>query len=191
MKTRMTRSLLACLLFGLLASAPFLHAQEATPEATVAVIVDPAAEGTQELTIENLPGAEEAETNSAIGDAPVTTGEQPGDISSGSTVEQLLPGQSVQIDETPEVGAIIAAPEGEAPIALDLGAEDDELTEGGEIAADVETEVIEAPEAEVEQPTGVSTLVLLLGIGAVFAVGLLTLARDRFQNNNNDDTPSQ
>jgi hypothetical protein len=78
-------------------------------------------------------------------------------------------------------GATDATEEAVAPTSIA-----EETPEAGETGVAVEEEA--APEAEAEQPAGVSTLVLLLGIGAVFAVGLLTLARDRFQNNGTDDT---
>jgi hypothetical protein len=191
MKPQMTRLILACLLFGLLTAAPFLHAQDATPEATaegtVEATVDPEAESTQVLEIDTAPGSEEAETNSAIGDPPITSGEQPGDITSGSSLETPLPPQSGTTDETPEVGAIISAPEGEPPIAADLGAETQEAEtslEGAESTGD--TEEAEAP-AEGQSAPGITTLVLLLGVGAVFAVGLLTLTRGQYRGGGSDD----
>jgi hypothetical protein len=39
-----------------------------------------------------------------------------------------------------------------------------------------------AAEAEAAGAAGVTTLALLLGIGAVFVVGLVTIARERFNN---------
>lgn len=154
MKTRMTRLFLACLLFSLLAAAPILHAQEATPEATQ-VVEDP-----------TNPGAEQAETESAVGDAPITSGEQPGDISSGSSVETPVAPQSGTTSEISEAE----------------NTTEEAVVEGAGAAP--EAAPAEAPAA---QAPGITTLVLLLGLGAVFAVGLLTLARGQSQNGNSDD----
>lgn len=154
MNTRMTRLILACLLLGLLAAAPILHAQEATPE-TTQVVEDP-----------TNPAAEQAETESAIGDAPLTSGEQPGDITSGSSLETPLPPQSGTTEEITEAETAT-----EAAVA-----------EGAGVAPEA------APAAaSAEQAPGITTLVLLVGLGAVFAVGLLTLARGQFQNGDSDN----
>lgn len=181
MNTRMNRLILACLLFGLLVAAPLLHAQEATPEATVEATVDPEAESTQIVEAPNAPGAEEAETDSAIGDAPLTTGEQPGDITSGSSVETPLPPQSGTTDEMTE---------GEAPVAADVGEETQEAEtslEGEESTAELEE--AEAP-AESAPAPGVTVLALLLGLGAVFFVGGLTMARSQPRSVDDDDDPN-